>query len=107
MNTAPRNQEAGPQPISLDLASRQLHLDPTFKQEIATQVMGLMKWSLGTILFISALTFFADTIAIFCKVYGPSDRLLNEAVFKMLIAATVVEVGAAFAVIVTSAFKSE
>ena len=95
-------------PVGLSARSAQYHLEqPTLKERVATQVLTLFKWSLVGTLCSSAIILVTDELFIFYKIITPEQRLLSEKVLMTLIAATVVQVGAALAAIVYSIFRSD
>ncbi len=93
-------------PISLNSEAGRVGLDDGVLRELITkQVLQLLRWSLMTTLALSIFIFAVDSTFIFYKIYQPVDRLLNGEVLKILIGATVVQIGSAFAVIVIAIFK--
>jgi hypothetical protein len=78
----------------------------SLREQVTTGVLALFKFSLIGTLVATVLIGVIDHLFIGLKIITSEQRLLSERVLMTLIAATVVQVGAALAAIVFAVFKT-
>jgi hypothetical protein len=94
-------------PLSLEEQSKKVPLEISLKEVLAKETMGLLKVSLLATLGISIFVFVSDAVCLYNKIYTAEYRIFTTEILKILIGATVVQVGAAFTTIAVAIFKGE
>lgn len=93
--------------VSLSKLSADLELrPPSLRERIAGRVLTLFSVSLFATLGLVALLSLGDFIMIWRGIIEPADRLVTQPVLMSMIAATIVELGAALTTIVIAVFKT-
>ena len=91
--------------IELSQAENAIHLRPSLKEVIATEVLKLFRYSLfGTLSFAGSLALI-DAVFIGTHIITPDQRLMSGSIVMTFVTATVVQVGAALAAIVFAVFR--